>query len=107
MSVMDVRKSPVLERSLAALRERRDWLREKGVVHAAIFGSVARGDDDDGSDVDVLVELRPDARVGTPEMLQIEDALMAAFGRSVDVVSRGGLKFPRHGHIIEEMISAF
>ncbi|HYW54755.1 MAG TPA: nucleotidyltransferase domain-containing protein [Dongiaceae bacterium] len=107
MSVMDLRKSPLLERSLAALREHQGWLREKGVIHAAVFGSVARGDDDDRSDIDVLVELSPEARVGTPEMLQIEDALVAAFGRRVDVVSRGGLKSPRHDHILEEMIAAF
>jgi hypothetical protein len=93
MSTMDIRKSAILERSLVALREQESWLRSKGVVHAAVFGSVARGDDDQNSDVDVLLELAPNAPVGTPEILQIEDALVAARGRSVD--------------IIEEMVPAF
>jgi predicted nucleotidyltransferase len=39
----------MLERSLRALRDRETWLRQ-GVAHAAIFGSVARGDDDENSD---------------------------------------------------------
>jgi uncharacterized protein len=107
MNTMDIRKSALLEQSLVALRERESWLRSKGVVHAAVFGSVARGDDDKNSDVDVLLELAPNAPVGTPEILQIEAALIAALGRSVDIVSRGGLKSPRHDHIIEEMVSAF
>ncbi|MBV8369931.1 MAG: nucleotidyltransferase domain-containing protein [Candidatus Eremiobacteraeota bacterium] len=107
MSTMDIRKWVTLERSLIALRERESWLRSKGVVHAAVFGSVARGDDDQSSDVDVLLELAPNAPVGTPELLQIEAALVAALGRSVDVVSRGGLKSPRHDHIIKEMVPAF
>lgn len=102
-----MRRSPILERSLLALREREIWLRAIGVSHAAVFGSVARGDDDERSDVDVLVELSPEAKVGTPEMLRIEDALVAALGRSVDVVSRGGLKSPRHDHVLLEMIPAF
>lgn len=104
---MEIGKSAILERSLLVLREREAWLRRIGVVHAAIFGSVARGDDEAKSDVDILVELAPDAKVGTPEMLQIEDELVAALGRSVDVFTRGGLKSPRHDHVLAEMITAF
>ena len=35
-------------------------LREQGVAHAALFGSVARGDDGADSDVDIMVEIAPD-----------------------------------------------
>jgi predicted nucleotidyltransferase len=99
--------SDVLARSLLALREREPSLRAKGVMHAAVFGSVARGDEHDESDIDVLVELSREARIGTSEMLQIERDLTGVLGRKVEVVSLGGLKSPKHDHIITEMIAAF
>jgi uncharacterized protein len=104
---MGSRRSKVLERSLLALREREPVLRAQGIVHAAVFGSVARGDDGAASDVDVLVELTRESRVGTSEMLQIERDLGAALGRKVELVSRGGLKSPKHDRIIAEMVPAF
>ena len=99
--------SPALERCLLAIRERESWLRSFGVVHAAVFGSVARGDERSDSDVDVLVELAPGHQVGTPEFVRIEDALVAALGCPVDLHSRGGLKSPKHDQILTEMVAAF
>ena len=60
-------------------------LREHGVRHASLFGSVARGEQREDSDIDLLVDLPPGAslmdlsRLG----LELEDAL----GRSVDLVT--------------------
>src|SRR5208283_4309565 len=39
-------------------------LRARGVAHAALFGSIARGDDRPDSDIDIMVEIAPGARVG-------------------------------------------
>jgi predicted nucleotidyltransferase len=105
--IMTSPASPALEQCLRAIREREPWLRTFGVVHAAVFGSVARGEDRADSDVDVLVELVSGHKVGTPEMLQIEDALVVAIGRPVDLHSRGGLKSPKHDRILREMVAAF
>ena len=44
---------------LARLREHEPALRERGVSHAAVFGSRARGDNRPDSDVDILVEIGP------------------------------------------------
>jgi predicted nucleotidyltransferase len=50
--------------SLADLRNRRDEIEAlaacSGIVNIRVFGSVAKGDIDPGSDVDFLVELGPD-----------------------------------------------
>jgi|HubBroStandDraft_4_1064222.scaffolds.fasta_scaffold297295_2 predicted nucleotidyltransferase len=50
--------------SLADLRSRRDEIEalaaRSGVVNVRVFGSVAKGDVDPGSDVDLLVDLGPD-----------------------------------------------
>ncbi|MDR3449974.1 MAG: nucleotidyltransferase domain-containing protein, partial [Alphaproteobacteria bacterium] len=41
------------------LREHQADLRAQGVAHAALFGSIARGDDRPDSDIDILVDLDP------------------------------------------------
>jgi uncharacterized protein len=99
--------SPTLDRCLLAIRERESWLRSFGVVHAAVFGSVARGEDRAESDVDVLIELVAGHNVGIVEFIQIEDGLIAALGRPVDLHSRGGMRSPKHDQIFREMVPAF
>jgi predicted nucleotidyltransferase len=39
-----------------------EQLRRQGVLHLALFGSVARGEADERSDVDVLIDPQPDRR---------------------------------------------
>jgi uncharacterized protein len=56
----------------------------------ALFGSAARGDEREGSDVDFLVEFEPGSSLF--DLLHLQDDLEALPGRSVDVVSVGGLK---------------
>jgi predicted nucleotidyltransferase len=48
-----------------------DVMRRRGVLRASIFGSVARGEADDDSDVDFLV-LGCDVDVATPKSLHPE-----------------------------------
>src|SRR6266545_1236945 len=67
---------PLLERALQVLRTRPD------VRLAVLFGSVARGDADAASDVDVLVRIRGGWREQTETALALENAL----GRSVQLV---------------------
>lgn len=66
---------------------RRDEIRAIVARHhgrsVAIFGSVARGEEHPGSDIDFLVELDPDAR--PIEILSIGVALEEALGVKVDV----------------------
>jgi uncharacterized protein len=45
---------------LDTLRRNEEALRARGIVHAALFGSVARGEADAASDVDIMIELDPD-----------------------------------------------
>lgn len=46
------------------LRRNADTLRERGVKHAALFGSVARGDAGPESDIDILIDLDRSVRLG-------------------------------------------
>jgi predicted nucleotidyltransferase len=67
----------------------------------AVFGSVARGEDTETSDIDFLVEFEPDSSLF--DVLHLQEALQDLLGRRVDVVSAGGLT-DRDDHIRREAI---
>jgi predicted nucleotidyltransferase len=74
-------------------QKRQDVLRianKYGARHVRVFGSVARGEADGGSDVDFLVDLEPGRSLLDLGGLQFE--LEALLGRPVDVVTERGLK---------------
>ncbi len=79
---------------LEELRGRRDEVlaiaARHGASNVAVFGSVARGDADERSDVDILVDLEAGR-----SLLDLGGLLMdlrEALGRDVDVVTRAGLR---------------
>jgi uncharacterized protein len=74
------------------LREREADLRAQGVAHAAVFGSMARGDGRPDSDIDILVDLDPAIVVTIFDYAGVKDFIADMFGRPVDVVSRESLK---------------
>lgn len=64
--------------------------RRYGIATLLVFGSVARGESGPSSDVDLLYELRPGARLGW-EIDDLADELADIFGRPVDLVARTAL----------------
>jgi predicted nucleotidyltransferase len=88
------------------LRRRRRALIDEAALHGAtnlrIFGSVARGEDTDDSDVDLLVDL--DEAVGVVGLVGLERELEALVGRKVDVVPASGLKRRMSSEVLAEAI---
>lgn len=77
---------------IATLRANESALRARGVSHAALFGSRARGDGGPNSDTDIMVEIDPDAPVGIYEYVRIKEYIATLFDGRVDVVDREALK---------------
>ena len=65
-----------------------------GVKSLALFGSAARGELLPDSDVDLLIEFKPDSPVGLLDYQDIQNELEAIFGRPVDLASKGILRNP-------------
>lgn len=77
---------------LARLRENETALRQRGVAHAALFGSRARGDQGLESDTDIMIEFDPTARITVFDYAGLKDYIATLFDGRVDVVNRDGLK---------------
>ncbi len=73
------------------LIDHRKDLEAEGVRSLAVFGSTARGEDEPNSDIDLLVELDPDARIGLIRFIGLQDRLSKLLGRDVDLISRDAL----------------
>jgi predicted nucleotidyltransferase len=78
--------------ALETLRRSGFDLRARGVRRAAVFGSLARGDGRPDSDIDILVEIDPDAHLTVFDYVDLKDYIGSLFDGPVDVVNRDGLK---------------
>ena len=77
---------------MARLRAGETELRARGVAHAALFGSRARGDHRPDSDIDIMIEMRPDIRIGLFQYVDIVNAIEDMFPLRVDVSNRQAQK---------------
>lgn len=88
-----------LQQILAILAERqREIARQFGVKRLSLFGSAARGELREDSDVDVLVEF--DGPATFDGYFGLKDHLESLLGRTVDLVTERGLK-PRAKRQVE------
>ena len=74
--------------ALSALRRLAPWLEEQGVKRLRLFGSVARDEAHDDSDIDLLVEFDP---LPGLRFFAVERELSARLGAAVELSMEGGL----------------
>ena len=77
------------------------------VERLAVFGSAARGELRPDSDVDLLVEFRPEAEIGFIEYAGLMLALSELLGRKVDLVSKPALKPLLRDAILSEALPLY
>lgn len=78
--------------ALEILRRHEAELRRRGVLHAALFGSVARDQAGTDSDLDVMLDLDPAASLSVFDYADIVDFIERLFPTKVDVVNRRMLR---------------
>jgi predicted nucleotidyltransferase len=66
--------------------------RQFHVSELSVFGSVARGEAQPDSDIDIMVVFDSDAKVGMFAFAQLAESLEQLTGRRVDLVTKNGLK---------------
>lgn len=81
---------PVLDQIVGHRQEIVDLVTARGASNPRIFGSIARGEADDGSDVDILVDF--DTSHGLWPLIELADELEALLGRPVDIAPQELLK---------------
>ena len=82
------------------LKENKRQLQKRYCIKSiGIFGSRARGENCEDSDLDILVEFEEEKELGLIGFIEIEDYLSDLFGIKVDLVEKSALK-PRIGSVI-------
>ena len=91
------------EQVLSVLNGHREEMRQRfGVKHLALFGSAARDELRDGSDIDLLVEFE-----GPPTFdgyMDLKDYLEALFGTKVDLATDAMIKPRLRRHIEKDLL---
>jgi hypothetical protein len=76
------------------------------VKSISVFGSLVRGDERPDSDVDLLVEFEPDARIGFFAFARLQRRLSELLGRPVDLVTPDALHKAMKTRILQEAVRA-
>jgi predicted nucleotidyltransferase len=93
------------EQVLALLLESQEELRRLGVKRCGVFGSIARNESGDQSDVDILVEFEPGQKT-FDNFMHLAFFLESLFERKVDLVTMESLSPYIGPHILREVAYA-
>lgn len=77
---------------ISKLREHRDELTAAGIVHLRVFGSVARGEANDSSDVDLIAEFDNKKNLTLLDMVGLENRLSELLQVKVDLTPAKTMK---------------
>ena len=82
-----------------------EFCQRNRIRRLALFGSVLRADFEPESDVDVLVEFEPGARVGL-EFITMQDELSKVLGQRVDMNTFAGVEESRNWLLKAEILDS-
>ena len=93
-----MRKNEILK----VIRENREKIKEFGVKRIGIFGSFARDEAGEESDIDIIVEFDLEG-LTFDKYLAFEEFLKSLFSKKVDIITKDGLETIRIEHIKNEI----
>src|ERR1035437_7606577 len=73
------------ERVISMLRAHEQELKSAGIVRLSVFGSVARGEASERSDVDLMAEFDSSKKLSLLDMVGLENRLADILGAPVDL----------------------
>ena len=91
---------------IAALRKQAPDIRALGPTSLYLFGSAARGEATEASDIDLFIDYDPD-RFSFVELIRLRERLSHILGRSADLTTREGLHPLLRQDIEAEAIKVF
>ena len=78
-------------KSKLPIEEIQAYCQTQAIQRLSLFGSVLRDDFDTDSDIDVLVEFLPSAKITYFELYEIQESLQNILGYKVDVLTPNAL----------------
>lgn len=97
----------MLNEILSTIQKNEAALKSKGVLHAGVFGSMARNEAHQGSDIDVVIDLDEAKKISAFDYAAIKEFIAEILKRHVDVVTRKGLKKALRSKVEREEVRAF
>ena len=92
---------------IAKLRETAPALKAEGVTRLAIFGSRARGDAKEDSDLDVLIDVDPEAKFSLLNLVGVQHIVQDATGLKVQASMRDSLNARMSARIADDIVEVF
>jgi predicted nucleotidyltransferase len=104
---MDISPNPNRDEIVTTLRELQSDLVACGIVGLAIFGSRARGDNGNESDLDVLVDVQPDRKFSLIDLIGVSQKIGDRLGLPANMFMRRSLEARMAESIRADIIEVF
>jgi uncharacterized protein len=92
---------------IAAIRKNADAIKAEGVTKLALFGSRVRGDNRPDSDIDVLIEVEPDASFSLLNLIGVEYIIEDATGLQTQAAMRRSIPSRFAQRIADDILEVF
>ncbi len=91
--------------NLLSPEESETFCKENGIVYLGLFGSYARGEENFGSDVDLLVRFDKNSKVGLFGLLRMQEELKQRMDRPVELITK--LNKYIKPHVLKDMVTLY
>ena len=88
----ETRAQPSLADTVNRLRNEKSGLRELGVAHIDLFGSIVRNEADSESDIDLIVEFKRRRGMSLSKFASLRKRLETILGHDIDLAESGMLR---------------
>ena len=92
---------------IATLRKHEPELRAAGIIHLRLFGSVARDEAADNSDIDLMADFDKSKRLTLVKVGSLQSRRTDMLGGNVDLSSPEWMKEPVRSKALREAVLAF